>query len=930
MNILGLEASRTSVELELPPENNTFVLSTLSNPSAIAADNVNIKVTGLYGRPLDDGLRVNVHLEGHADRIAPAARVPLSMSIEPPTAEASVYSLAITIRADGGIFLPMLVYVRFVPRSAKLIVTPPIIKREVQRGKSTGLDVEIYNGGDANSGPIDVLLPAGTFVAVGEELPLTGLAPGERTSVRLLVQPQQSQALGLLSARAVIASRTSYDTLDLRLTVVSNVTVDVQVVVEDEFTYFAEGNPGLEGALVRLSGRVLNDRITNTSNADGVAMFYGVREGAYEISAQALKHGPSRVVLNVSPDMEQPVRLFLPRAAISYVWTVTPTTIADTYTFELIAEYETFVPMPVVTIEPAHLDLDRLSFGDIDQIDFVITNHGLIAANQPVLTLPTNHPVVRFEQISPNLELLPANSSIIYSVKVTVETSSLAPTTTSAGMTTSAAGGTTTSASASSGGSTASSSTTNGGVTTTSAAGTGGQGSTTTTRAGTTTTDGTVVGGSTTVPSASTTTTEQATTLEPGATTTKTSAGGSSSSTAADGTVQPSTTASDSVTADIGGGDVGVCGGSASRCGRSYIGALRYWVDAGGPKHSGVTIRLVLLLLFPGCPISTPSFLGSATLSSPFYYFLATKLSFAKSRQSSSSCLSTFSSRPNDNSVYWIPRSFSSQSSCNSECKYSDVISRCVFDGCTGNVLKPVYRIGCETANDGGGNGGVVSDFLEAVVSCTIGGCPGAWASVPFCSTDALGILDCTSNLIFSCTGPYGAGAEAAAQMALCAATAGSLSRRRRDLDDDDSAESLPLYSAASPTVGRLGQSVSRRVVGKAAAPLSPEQHLRQRRDFERDQAAELFYAASVRVANAIKLMEAIFGRGNKTMASAYSPAFQREAFLPAVLQGGPMGELLTQAEKEHMMAANLTVGTDAIGHFADRWNNTVAAWSRG
>lgn len=269
--------------------------------------------------------------------------------------------------------------------------------------------------------------------------------------------------------------------------------------------------------------------------------------------------------------------------------------------------------------------------------------------------------------------------------------------------------------------------------------------------------------------------------------------------------------------------------------------------------------------------------------------------------------------------TFWVPRAIASESRCNPECEYGDLISRCIFDGCAGTVLKLVYQVGCE------GPGAFPLGFLESVVSCTIGGCPGAVAGIPFCSPDALGVLECAASLVLDCTGPYGKAAELAVQMALCAATAGDLvsGRRRRELEytttSFSSVSTLPI------------DQLSRRVVGTATAPLTSEEHLRRRRDYERDQAAELFYASSVRIANVVKLFEAIFGRGNATMASAYSPAFHRNQFVPAVLQGGPMGELFSQAELDSMLAANLSnVRAETVQHFAERWNNTVSAWSRG
>lgn len=195
---------------------------------------------------------------------------------------------------------------------------------------------------------------------------------------------------------------------------------------------------------------------------------------------------------------------------------------------------------------------------------------------------------------------------------------------------------------------------------------------------------------------------------------------------------------------------------------------------------------------------------------------------------------------------------------------------------------------------------------------------------LPFCNPDVLGVLECGADLVLSCTGPYGKGAELAVNMALCAATLADTAagRRRRESNAQDGRIS---------TSSALSTTHSSSTVGRATLPLMPGDRLRYRRDYEQDTAAKLFHASSLRVANMVMLMQAIFGKGNDTMASAYSPSFQRDVFLPAVLQSGPLGELFTQAELNTMLAANLTtVTTSAVENFALRWNNTVAAWSSG
>ena len=76
-------------------------------------------------------------------------------------------------------------------------------------------------------------------------------------------------------------------------------------------------------------------------------------------------------------------------------------TFEDRYEITLEADFETNVPMPVVTIEPRELDLDVLQRGLMPVINFVLTNHGLIRAEDVNFRLPSvgNHPFMHLEMV---------------------------------------------------------------------------------------------------------------------------------------------------------------------------------------------------------------------------------------------------------------------------------------------------------------------------------------------------------------------------------------------------------------------------------------------------------------------------------------------------------------------------------------------------
>ena len=76
-------------------------------------------------------------------------------------------------------------------------------------------------------------------------------------------------------------------------------------------------------------------------------------------------------------------------------------TFEDRYEITLEADFETNVPMPVVTIEPRELDMDVLQRGLVPVINFELTNHGLIRAEDVKFDLPSvgSHPFMHLEMV---------------------------------------------------------------------------------------------------------------------------------------------------------------------------------------------------------------------------------------------------------------------------------------------------------------------------------------------------------------------------------------------------------------------------------------------------------------------------------------------------------------------------------------------------
>ena len=191
------------------------------------------------------------------------------------------------------------------------------------------------------------------------------------------------------------------------------------MLVEDEYTYFATGQPLVSNAAVTLINYQRNVRITKTTDSgNGTTTFFDLHEDRYEMFVEAPGHQTLYQIIITSIDVPS-LTVFIARQAVTYTWSVTPVTFEDTYTLTIEAEFPTHVPIPVVTVTPTEIDLDDLELEDASSIQLNITNHGLVRANAVSIQLPNDHPFLEFTTNTEELGDLEPLSFI----SITVETS---------------------------------------------------------------------------------------------------------------------------------------------------------------------------------------------------------------------------------------------------------------------------------------------------------------------------------------------------------------------------------------------------------------------------------------------------------------------------------------------------------------------------
>lgn len=292
----------------------------------------------------------------------------------------------------------------------RLVATPESLYAAMLRGSQKVVEFDVANLGGAATGPLTVSIPGVSWLRVGSTNPLPSLLPGATSRVTLLLTPEPNLALGPYSGSISLSSGNARLDLPFEFRAVADTKGDLVVIAEDEFTYFAVGAPKVANATVTIRDPFTHQTLTNgVTDAEGRAVFPQLTEGHYEIEVEAVKHSPFTGTLFLNGGQTNLFTGFLSRETVQYRWTVVPTEIEDHTRIVVETEFETFVPIPVVTIDPPLIDLAGFT-GSETQINLTIRNHGLITAQEFKLNFPA-HPELTFTPLVTDLGAIPAQTT---------------------------------------------------------------------------------------------------------------------------------------------------------------------------------------------------------------------------------------------------------------------------------------------------------------------------------------------------------------------------------------------------------------------------------------------------------------------------------------------------------------------------------------
>lgn len=327
-----------------------------------------------------------------------------------------------------------------VPDEPHVTISPESIDATMIVGEQTVVELTLANDGPAPASDVEILVPCtpngcpitpececedGSWMNLLTPADVGEIPAGESREVQIALLPIADLPLGRYTGRLVVDVDGTTVPVPYDIKAVSGKTGDMVVKVEDEATYWDEdgplygAGPLLEGARVRLRSVIDGSDVADVvTGEEGRYRFEDLPAGPYDLYVSAEKHQPFTQRIEVVGNVENEVAAFLPSILVTYEWTVVPVDIEDLYEITIEAVYETYVPKPVLTIEPSVVDLNDIVAAGTKTINFTIENHGLIAAQQAYLAFGT-HPTFQFEPLVEQLGDIAANDSIVVPVTIT-------------------------------------------------------------------------------------------------------------------------------------------------------------------------------------------------------------------------------------------------------------------------------------------------------------------------------------------------------------------------------------------------------------------------------------------------------------------------------------------------------------------------------
>lgn len=367
----------------------------IQNPCHVPLKGLAVQV---LSQPEDCTFSINAPSE-----IPAGGSVALTYQLTPtqPTEGCEWRKIELLVKTEEGVELPITVYYFCQNPRGELVASLARINTTMVKGQERAYSFILTNVGKGETGTISLEIPPFMSLATPREMPSMQYA--DSAQVILLLTPTDDMPLNypVTGTIGINCANGSGLSLPFSITPVSESTGTLVVDVCDENTYYTAEAPHLQGAAVRVSHPTTGKTFAEGTTDENGLFTAELQEGYYVLDVTANGHNSYRKTILVDPGTETKTVINLSIEAIRVDFQVEETEIEDEYDITTTVQYETNVPVPVVELTMPN-SIPAKELGDGESLIFyaVLTNKGLITAEDVSLVLPSDFSALQFEALS--------------------------------------------------------------------------------------------------------------------------------------------------------------------------------------------------------------------------------------------------------------------------------------------------------------------------------------------------------------------------------------------------------------------------------------------------------------------------------------------------------------------------------------------------
>lgn len=337
-------------------------------------------------------------------------RVTLNTAIDAPDAT----SATVVVTTAEGITRSLDINIALLAAVPAIDTDPDYIEAGVNTNDIKVVTFKLKNIGHATLEDIQIEPPSTPWMGITTGVTLPPLEPESSIDIGVSFRPPANVSQGLHTDKIVIKSGNHVPyTLNVFAVVTSSDKGGAHIRAVDALAKFVNGARVMIG-----HQQVATLILTGTTDDNGELSFNDIPVGPYNYKVEAPGHEVVIGTFEILPDAITPVDVFMNNVFVTLEWSVTPMTLFDKFDITLVATFETQVPAPVITVEPAHEKLE-IEIGSTYIGEFRVTNHGLVALENVEIT-PNFGPGLKVDVLITDLSRIGAKETVIIPYRLTV------------------------------------------------------------------------------------------------------------------------------------------------------------------------------------------------------------------------------------------------------------------------------------------------------------------------------------------------------------------------------------------------------------------------------------------------------------------------------------------------------------------------------